>query len=358
MSHYLIEQLAALPNVEIRTGSHAVAAEGDDGHLRALRVRDAGGAETVEAVDACFVFIGAAPRTDWLEGVVARDERGFILAGADAKGAGWPLRARPLPARDHRAGRVRRRRRPRTLDQTRGERGRRGLDGRLVDPRIPGAGMSTAQLTAVDLRPVDLFDELDDEQLAVWAAAAEPFEAAPGDILFEPAEPRGRPAAPARGHRPDAAARRGARGAARPPGGAHLDRRDRRAHRRDAGRAHAGRVRVPAGADPRRPVHRARAREPGRAPADHAPDQPGDDAADGDRAEPRAARLAGDDGSGARARAQQPSGRCQARGVRSRRRPGDRERHDPRASSRQESRARMPSGSCASTTRRSSGRPA
>ena len=95
MSHYLIEQLAALPNVEIRTGSHAVAAEGDDGHLRALRVRDAGGAETVEAVDACFVFIGAAPRTDWLEGVVARDERGFILAGADAKGAGWPLRRDP-----------------------------------------------------------------------------------------------------------------------------------------------------------------------------------------------------------------------------------------------------------------------
>ncbi len=95
MSHYLIEQLAARPNVEIRTGSLAVAAEGDDGHLRALRVRDAGGAETVEAVDACFVFIGAAPRTDWLEGVVARDERGFILAGADAKGAGWPLRRDP-----------------------------------------------------------------------------------------------------------------------------------------------------------------------------------------------------------------------------------------------------------------------
>ncbi len=51
--------------------------------------------------------------------------------------------------------------------------------------------MSTAQLTSLDLRPVDLFDEVDDEQLAVWAAAAEPFAAAPGDILFEPAEPAG-----------------------------------------------------------------------------------------------------------------------------------------------------------------------
>src|SRR5215211_3711094 len=95
MSHYLIEQLAARPNVDVRAGSRAVAAEGNGGRLRALRVRDAGGAETVEAVDACFVFIGAAPRTDWLEGIVARDERGFILAGADARGAGWPLRRDP-----------------------------------------------------------------------------------------------------------------------------------------------------------------------------------------------------------------------------------------------------------------------
>jgi thioredoxin reductase (NADPH) len=60
-----------------------------------LRVRGADDRETVEAVDACFVFIGAAPRTAWLEGVVARDERGFILAGADAKAAGWPLRRDP-----------------------------------------------------------------------------------------------------------------------------------------------------------------------------------------------------------------------------------------------------------------------
>lgn len=53
--------------------------------------------------------------------------------------------------------------------------------------------MTTAQLTAADLRPVDLFDDLDDEQLAVWAAAAEPFDVAPGDVLFEPGEPAGGP---------------------------------------------------------------------------------------------------------------------------------------------------------------------
>jgi len=94
MSHYLIEQIATLPNVEIRTRSAAVAAEGDGKRLRALLVRGPGGEERLEA-DACFVFIGALPRTDWLEGVVARDERGFILAGVDAAGDGWPLGREP-----------------------------------------------------------------------------------------------------------------------------------------------------------------------------------------------------------------------------------------------------------------------
>ena len=60
-------------------------------------MRDADGEESVEEVDAVFVFIGATPRTDWLEGVVARDERGFILAGAEVKTAGWPLGRDPYP---------------------------------------------------------------------------------------------------------------------------------------------------------------------------------------------------------------------------------------------------------------------
>jgi thioredoxin reductase (NADPH) len=97
MSHYLIEQIAALPNVTVLTGSTAIAAAGEDGRLRRLRVRDADGAESEVDVDACFVFIGAAPRTDWLDGVVARDERGFILAGSDAQAAGWPLKRDPYP---------------------------------------------------------------------------------------------------------------------------------------------------------------------------------------------------------------------------------------------------------------------
>jgi thioredoxin reductase (NADPH) len=95
MSHYLIEQLAAKPNVTIRTETSAVAAEGEDGRLRRLRVRGADREESVLEADACFVFIGASPRTDWLEGVVARDAHGFILAGPDAQANGWPLKREP-----------------------------------------------------------------------------------------------------------------------------------------------------------------------------------------------------------------------------------------------------------------------
>jgi thioredoxin reductase (NADPH) len=95
MSHYLIEQIAALANIEVRTGSQAVSAEGSDGRLRALRIRDQDGVESVEDVDACFVFVGAVPRTDWLEGVIARDERGFILAGSEVREHGWPLARDP-----------------------------------------------------------------------------------------------------------------------------------------------------------------------------------------------------------------------------------------------------------------------
>jgi thioredoxin reductase (NADPH) len=96
MSHYLIEQIEALDNVEVRTRSEAVGAEGN-GQLSALRIRNADRSESVEQADACFVFIGARPLTEWLEGVVARDGRGFILAGLDVKDNGWPLQRDPFP---------------------------------------------------------------------------------------------------------------------------------------------------------------------------------------------------------------------------------------------------------------------
>jgi thioredoxin reductase (NADPH) len=98
MSAYLIDQIAALSNVEVLTRTEAVAAEGEDGRLKRLRLRGPDGdgvREWTEEVDACFVFIGALPQTDWLEGVVARDDRGFILAGTDVGDQGWPLQREP-----------------------------------------------------------------------------------------------------------------------------------------------------------------------------------------------------------------------------------------------------------------------
>jgi len=97
MSSYLIDQIAAIDNIDVRTRTEAIAAEAEEGRLARLVIRDPDGRETTEDVDACFVFIGAAPRTDWLDGVVARDERGFILAGTDVPAELWPLPRDPHP---------------------------------------------------------------------------------------------------------------------------------------------------------------------------------------------------------------------------------------------------------------------
>jgi thioredoxin reductase (NADPH) len=100
MSHYLVEQIERVPAIRMRTCTEIAEAHGDN-HLERLTLRDSDTGET-EVVDAqwLFVFIGAAPLTDWLDGVVHRDERGFILAGPDLAAAGerlagWPLDRAP-----------------------------------------------------------------------------------------------------------------------------------------------------------------------------------------------------------------------------------------------------------------------
>ncbi len=83
MSHYLIQQIAALPNVRVRTNSEVMGASGD-GHLERLRLadRESGVEEEVET-PWLFIFIGAAPCTDWLGKEVLRDDKGFVLTGPD-----------------------------------------------------------------------------------------------------------------------------------------------------------------------------------------------------------------------------------------------------------------------------------
>jgi thioredoxin reductase (NADPH) len=98
MSHYLVRQLAATPNVEVRVGTE-IAGGGGDGWLTHLVLRDrASGAEETVAADGLFLAIGARPHTDWLPPEIARDERGFVLTGADIPGnASWPLEREPFP---------------------------------------------------------------------------------------------------------------------------------------------------------------------------------------------------------------------------------------------------------------------
>jgi thioredoxin reductase (NADPH) len=100
MSHYLIEQIAAIDNIEVRTRTEIAGAEGD-GRLQALRLAGVGGGGVEEelAAGAMFVFIGAAPYTDWVGEHVGRDAHGFVLAGPDASAADghrWPLERDPF----------------------------------------------------------------------------------------------------------------------------------------------------------------------------------------------------------------------------------------------------------------------
>jgi len=100
MSYYLIKQIADIPNIAVRTCTEVIAAEGED-HLERLSLRNtADGSTEMAEAQMLFLFIGAAPLTDWLDGVVARDPRGFVIAGPDLsvggeRPPGWDLDRMP-----------------------------------------------------------------------------------------------------------------------------------------------------------------------------------------------------------------------------------------------------------------------
>lgn len=97
MSHYLVREIEATPNITVRTGT-AVADGGGDGRLQDLVLREsATGVRHSVAADALFVLIGAHPYTTWLPTEIAKDEHGFLLTGDDLpKDCGWPLERRPF----------------------------------------------------------------------------------------------------------------------------------------------------------------------------------------------------------------------------------------------------------------------
>ena len=100
MSHYLVHRIESTENIEVRLDTEIVECQGLT-RLEGLGLRSKGN-EAIESVPAeyLFAFLGAAPHTQWLDGLVACDERGFVLTGPDLDPnvhlRDWPLERDPF----------------------------------------------------------------------------------------------------------------------------------------------------------------------------------------------------------------------------------------------------------------------
>jgi thioredoxin reductase (NADPH) len=96
MSRYLIEQLAARPNIEVRFHTEVVAAHGD-ASLEAIDAHDSAAGKTTRLDSGgLFLFIGADADTAWLPPEIALDRRGYVLTGADLRAHDrWELERDP-----------------------------------------------------------------------------------------------------------------------------------------------------------------------------------------------------------------------------------------------------------------------
>jgi thioredoxin reductase (NADPH) len=86
MSDYLVQRIRQSPKITLHTQTEITALEGDD-RLRKVTwtSRDTGESET-RSVGNIFVMIGAEPNTNWLDGCLDLDAKGFIQTGKDADG--------------------------------------------------------------------------------------------------------------------------------------------------------------------------------------------------------------------------------------------------------------------------------
>jgi thioredoxin reductase (NADPH) len=80
MSSYLIEQIAGIDNIEVRLNTTVLKCDGQD-RLQCVTLVDRNASQEVVDCAYLFVFIGAAPLTDWLPEALVRDDRGFVVTG-------------------------------------------------------------------------------------------------------------------------------------------------------------------------------------------------------------------------------------------------------------------------------------
>ena len=83
MSKYLIDEIDRTSNIVVKPGTQVLEALGED-HLERIRISGLDG-EAELGASSLFVFIGAAPRTEWLPTAILRDDKGFLLAGPDLR---------------------------------------------------------------------------------------------------------------------------------------------------------------------------------------------------------------------------------------------------------------------------------
>jgi len=101
MSQYLVDRVEATPSIEVVTGVEVSAVRGQ-GRLEAVTVRDHAGETRELEVAAMFIFIGTAPHTEMVAGLVQLDDKGYVLTGPDltrgpgGKPDGWPLDRDPF----------------------------------------------------------------------------------------------------------------------------------------------------------------------------------------------------------------------------------------------------------------------
>jgi thioredoxin reductase (NADPH) len=101
MSQYLIEQIESTPNISVRTHCSVVEVDGVTSLEKMVITNSQTGTQETVPATSLFIFIGAMPQTDWLDGIVERDKQGFILAGMDLlrdrqRPKGWALDRDPF----------------------------------------------------------------------------------------------------------------------------------------------------------------------------------------------------------------------------------------------------------------------